>query len=284
MSTILVLGGTGLLGDAVTRRLLADDFDVRLLARDPDRAAARFGNIVDIVPGDATDADAVKGAAAGCDGIHISVSGPADQASAKAVAAAAPDAGVQRITYLSGSTVAQQHRWFPMVAHKLAAEHALHACTVPETILCPTWPMEQLPRFVRGGRATVIGDQPTPLHWFAADDLGRMVSAAFRTEEAEGRRLYVHGPEPLTMRDALERYCQAEHPDVEVTTMPVETARAAAQASSDTALAFMAELMAYFDQAGELGDAREANQLLGPNTITLDRWLARRREEALVTG
>lgn len=284
MSTILVLGGTGLLGSAVVPRLLLDGFQVRLLAREPARAKAIFDGSVEIVPGDATDVDAVKRAAAGCYGVHISVSGADDQASAEAVAAAAPHAGVRRITYLSGSTVAQQHRWFPMVAQKLAAEQALADCPVPATVLCPTWPMEQLPRFVRGGRATVIGDQATPLHWFAASDLGRMVSEAFRRDEAEGARLYVHGPEGLTIREALERYCQAEHPDVEVDTLPVEAARAAARTSGDAVLGFMAELMAYFDQAGELGDAKEADRILGPNTVTLDEWLARRRDVVPVNG
>ncbi len=36
--TILVVGGTGMLGRRVTRRLLQDGFIVRLLTRDPERA------------------------------------------------------------------------------------------------------------------------------------------------------------------------------------------------------------------------------------------------------
>lgn len=38
MDRILILGGTGLLGEPVARRLQADGFAVRLLARDPDKA------------------------------------------------------------------------------------------------------------------------------------------------------------------------------------------------------------------------------------------------------
>ena len=44
---------------------------------------------------------------------------------AETVAAVAAGKAIQRITYLSGSTVAERHRWFPMVAQKLAAEEAL---------------------------------------------------------------------------------------------------------------------------------------------------------------
>ena len=276
MTTILVLGGTGLLGRPVVERLLLDGFQVRLLARDPEKTRTKVQDSADIVAGDVTLVDDVKQAMEGCQGVHISVGGPADQASAEAVAAVAAGSRIQRITYLSGSTVAEKHRWFPMVAQKLAAEKALRACPVPSTILCPTWPMEQLPRFVREGRATVIGDQPTPLHWFAAADLARMVSNAFRSEEAADTRLYVHGPQALRMGDALERFCRAEHPDIQVTTLPIEAARATARTSGDPMLGFIAEMMAYFDQAGELGDSAEADRLLGPNTITLDRWLEER--------
>lgn len=278
MAKLLVLGGTGLLGRPVVQRLLHDGFDVRVLTRDPAKAGTMFPPPVEIVPGDATRVDDVEQAVIGCDGVHISVSGPADQASAENVASVAPGSDARRITYLSGSTVAEEHGWFPVIAQKLAAEEALRGCPVPSTILCPTWPMEQLPRFVREGHATVIGDQPTPLHWFAAADLARMVSAAFRTEGAAGTRLYVHGPEALPMREALERYCRIEHPGLEVTTVPVAAARAGAKASGDPVLGFIAEMMAYFDRAGELGDSGEADRLLGPNTITLDQWLQERSQ------
>jgi uncharacterized protein YbjT (DUF2867 family) len=280
MTTILVLGGTGLLGRPVVERLLADGSGVRVLARDPARAHTLLPSAVEVIAGDATSRDDVTRAAAGCAGIHLSVGGPAELASAENAAAVAPGLGVKRITYLSGSTVDERNAAFPMVAAKLAAERALAAGAVAWTVLRPTWPMEQLPRFVRDGRATIIGEQATPLHWFAADDLARMVSAAFRVEAAAGKRLYVHGPEALTMREALERYCRAEHPGVEVTVMPIDAARAAARATGNAMLGFMADLMAYFDRAGELGDSAEADRLLGPNTVDLDGWITRRREIA----
>lgn len=281
MPTILVLGGTGLLGRPVVDRLDADGFDVRVMTRDPASAATLLPTSVELIDGDATTTDAIRAAVAGCEGVHLSVSGPAELPAVENVAAAAPDHGVKRILYLSGSTVAPHNAGFPMVDQKLAAERALRDCPVPTTILCPTWPMEQLPRFVRHGRATIIGDQRTPLHWFAAEDLARMVSAAFKTKTAADTRLYVHGPEALTMKAALQRYCLAEHPGVEVATLPIATARAAAEAAGDAVLAFMTELMAYFDRAGELGDSGEADRLLGPNTVSLDRWLARRQRAVI---
>lgn len=279
MNKILVLGGTGLLGEPAARRLQADGFRVRLLARDPERAAAKLGDSFEIVPGDVSETTALEAAMTGCDGVHISVGGPADQISAENVAALAPKLGVQRIAYLSGATVKDENTWFPMVGQKVAAEKAIMASGVPYTILCPTWPMEQLPRFVREGRAMVIGEQATPLHWFAAADLARMVAAAFRQDAAANKRLYVHGPDGFTMPEALERYRRAIHPEIDpVTVMPIEAARNAAAATGNQVLAFMAEMMAYFDQAGEGGDPTEANRLLGTPETTLDAWIAGREK------
>lgn len=38
----------------------------------------------------------------------------------------------------------------------------------------------------------------------------------------------------------------------------------------------VAEMMAYFDQAGELGSPEEANPILGPPTTTIDEWIRTR--------
>jgi uncharacterized protein YbjT (DUF2867 family) len=277
MKTILILGGTGLLGAPVTRRLQADGFRVRLLARDPEKAGGMFEGI-EIVPGDVGDIASLERAMEGCSGVHISVGGPVDQISAENTAALAPRLGLERITYVSGATVSEENGWFPMTAQKLAAEKAIRACGVPYTIFCPTWPMEQLPRFARGGQPLLIGNQPTPNHWFAADDMARMVSAAYQTEAAANRRLFVHGPEAITMLEALERYCRLFHPEVEsVPVMPIEAARASAESTGNQMLSFFAELMAYFGKVGEPGDPTEANQLLGAPATTLDAWMAQRQ-------
>jgi uncharacterized protein YbjT (DUF2867 family) len=104
-----------------------------------------------------------------------------------------------------------------------------------------------------------------------------MVSQSYQTADAANRRFYVHGPEAWTMAEAIERYCAALHPAIEqVAVIPVETARAQAAATGDNTLGFMAEMMAYFDQAGELGSPEEANRILGPPTITLDTWIRAR--------
>ncbi len=282
VNKILVLGGTGLLGAPVARRLQTDGCKVRLLARDPEKAAAMFDESFEVIAGDVTEVTSLQVALTGCDGVHISIGGPAELASAQNVATLAPRLGLKRITYISGATASEENRWFPLTAQKLAAEEAIRACGVPYTIFCPTWPMEMLPRYARGGQPLMIGDRPLSVHWFAADDLAGMISTAYQHEGAANRKLFVHGPEAITTVEALERYCQAFHPDVEsVPLMPIQAARATAASTGNQMLGFFAELMAYFEKVGEMGDPAEANALLGTPTTKLDAWIAQRKRNTL---
>jgi len=275
---VLVLGGTGLLGAPVVCRLRADGFTVRVLTRDPDKARRTFDDSIEVVAGDVNDRASLAPAFEGCWGVHVSIAGPLEQESAEAAAVLAQERGLSRIGYVSGSTVDERNRWFPMVAQKLEAERAVAASGVAWTVFRPTWPFETLARFVRGGKATVIGRNPTPYHWFAADDFARMVSAAYRTDEAAGKRLYVHGPEAILMRGALDRYRAALHPEIaSVSTLPVWLGRIIATVTRNEMLRFACELMAYFERVGEPGDPTEANRLLGAPTTTLDAWLAVRK-------
>jgi len=279
---ILVLGGTGMLGQPVARRLKADGYQVRVLARDVEKAKKLFDGAFEIVPGDVTDVGSLEKGLAGCSGVHISVGGAVDQLSAENVAALAPKLELERITYISGATAFEQNRWFPVTEQKLNAEKAIRECGVPYTVFCPTWPMEQLPRFARQGQPFLIGKQPKPVHWFAAEDLARMVSAAYQREEAASKRLFVFGPEAMTMKQALERYCRVFHPDGKpVSVMPIWSAKVMAVLTRNQGLKFAGDLMAYFNKIGEMGDPAEANHLLGAPMITLDDWVKQRQTETV---
>jgi NADH dehydrogenase len=271
---ILVLGGTGMFGVPTAHHLKADGFQVRLLARDTEKARKPFGEAFEIVQGDVTDLARLEKAMQDCYGVHISVGGPVDQLSAENVSALAPKLGVERITYISGATVAEQNRWFSMVAQKLDAEKALQNCGVPYTIFCPTWPMEQIVRFARDGKPSLIGKQPLPVHFFAAADLARMVSKAYQLEEAQDKRFSIYGPEAVTMKTALERYCAKFHPEVEkISVMPIWMAKLLGTLTGNEMLKFASSLMGYFDKTPETGDPAEANEILGAPTTTLDAWM-----------
>lgn len=107
----LVLGATGYLGGRLVPRLLTGGYRVRVLARDARRVTAfDWGSRVEIVEGDAADADAVRRAVQDVDVLYYLVHSmgagkgfeSADRVAAQTVARAAAEAHVGRIVYLGG--------------------------------------------------------------------------------------------------------------------------------------------------------------------------------------
>lgn len=62
MQTILVIGGTGMLGLSAVRRLHADGYEVRVLSRSPARARVLLGESCAVVGGDVDDPSSLEAA------------------------------------------------------------------------------------------------------------------------------------------------------------------------------------------------------------------------------
>jgi uncharacterized protein YbjT (DUF2867 family) len=225
--TVLVIGGTGQLGAPVARQLHADGYHVQLLART--LPAARDRDLgLEYVQGDLDDTDALRGALADCAAVHVSVrGGPTAESYDRVehrgparVAELAALASVGRLTYVSHMLAAPDAAAAALRA-KFHAEQAIAASAVPSTSFRPTYFMETLPRQVRGTRAVVLGRQPHPFHMLAATDFARMVARALATPESAGKRLDIHGPEAVTIADALRIYCARLAPGTRVVTRPL---------------------------------------------------------------
>jgi uncharacterized protein YbjT (DUF2867 family) len=247
-----------------------------LLARSPEKARARFGQGFEIVAGDVEDTASLARALPGCAGVHISLRDGGDpdleRRGVLNVARAAANAGVRRVTYLSGSTVSEANRWYAGTEAKWPAEAALREGGVPYTIFRASSFMESLARYVRGNRASYIGVQPHPWHWVAAADFARMVAKAFTDPRSANKTLYVHGPQALTMREALETYCRLAHPTLNVSGLPLWLASLMARLFRVKELAEALPFIRYTEKVREGGDPAEANTLLGAPTTTLEQW------------
>jgi uncharacterized protein YbjT (DUF2867 family) len=155
--TILVAGGTGLLGEPVARQLLADGFQVRLLVRDRRKARSRLGEGFAYVEGDVEDGAAVDRAVRGCAGVHVSLGAGdpqridrVEREGTARLAAAAARHGVARLSYLTGSLIHQEYgEKIPEHRAKLMAEEAIRRSGVPYVFFRPTYFIDNLPRHVQ---------------------------------------------------------------------------------------------------------------------------------------
>lgn len=269
---ILVLGGTGMLGRPAVHYLINKGHAVRLLTRNVEKTRHMFGESVEIAEGTATNKDDIRAALAGYDAVHINLPPATEYAAMQHVIDLAAGR-LNRITYVSATTLREEDRWFDRVDVKMRTEELLQGSGIQHVIFCPTWVMETLPNFINGNWAIVVcGKNPPALHFFAAADFGRMVAASYEDDRALGKRLFVYGPEAITLADAMERYAAACYPKARVMRWKLWQARLVATLIRNESLAEVTKLIAFLDVAGEHGDPSEANALYGAPTITLDEW------------
>jgi uncharacterized protein YbjT (DUF2867 family) len=271
-SRILILGGTGMLGRPVVDCLTNNGHKVRILTRTVEKTQNMFGDTVEIAEGSAINNDDIRAALAGIDAVHINLSPETEYAAMQHVIDLA-EGQLARISYVSATTLSEENRWFERVDVKMRTEELLRKSGIQHVIFCPTWVMETLQNFINGSWAVVVlGNNPPALHFFAAADFGRMVAASYEDQRGFGKRLYVYGPEAITLAEAMERFAASCHPEARVMRWKLWQARLAAKLLRNKSLAEVTELIAYLDEAGEHGDPSEANTLYGAPAITLDEW------------
>jgi NADH dehydrogenase len=215
---ILVAGGTGTLGTEVVRLLTGRGEAVRVLARDPARAAY-VPEGVEIVAGDVRDPATLAAAVAGCATVLSAVHGFAgpgrsspesvDRDANLALIRAAAAAGAEHLVLVSVLDAGPDH---PMSLHraKHAAEQALKVSGLAWTIVRPgpfleTWVGIVGAKLGANGPALVFGPGRNPIAFVSARDVAGVVDLAVRDPSLRGQVLEVTGPEQLSFTQLADR-------------------------------------------------------------------------------
>ena len=277
--TILIIGGTGMLGKPVAQQLKADGFNVRLLARNPEKAKKLLGDGYELMQGDVDNEASLRAALTGVDGVHISLKGGPTEAdfermdhfAVRDIARIAKEKNVGRVTLISAYAVSEEKADTPESRSKVRGEAALKSSGVPYTIFRCSWFMETLPLFVQGKNISLIGNQIHPLHWIAVEDYARMISKSYQTNETLNKDLYIFGPEAYTMGDAMKIYSQ--HTGVKVAPISTTMLSVLGTLTFNAEWKGMAVLMKHYENWGEDGSPDEANRLLGAPQVYLMDWI-----------
>ena len=218
---VLVAGGTGRLGTLVVERLVAQGRHVRVLTRDPQRAA-HLPAAVEVVEGDVRRQGDVERATAGA-GVVVSAvhgfAGPGkvspdsvDRLGNANIIASAEGAGSE-VILLSVVGAGADHP-MELFRAKHAAEQRLIGSTVPWTIVgamafLELWATIMGDSVRKGGKALVLGRGTNPINFVAVDDVAAYVELAVCDRACRGRRIDVGGPENVTFDDLAGRIARA---------------------------------------------------------------------------
>jgi len=284
ISKVLVIGGSGMIGTPVTERLIVAGYDVAIGVRRTERAASLTRSGAKAIAIDVTRPDTLPLALAGFDAVQLILpSGPrfedcfrVEANGAKAVAEAAKQAGIKRISYLSGASNLTADHHFPPVRAKWNAENSIKESSVPFTIWRAGWFIETLTRLVRAGVIGMPGRGMAAAHWLAASDFGDMVANAFATNQAEGKTLFAFGPELVSLRDAVRVFRDICYPGRLILSAPIPLLLSATRLVGAHEAWFGAQMLRFLEVEPEFGDSTEARRIVGSAKITIKEWCQRR--------
>jgi NADH dehydrogenase len=225
--TVAVAGGSGFVGGGIAAELDARGHRVIVLSRHGNAARGPLPDRVEVRPADVSREDGLVEALAGVNALVIALAfrnspmeAPrrgqtfmeVDAGGTERLVAAAQQAGVKRLVYLSGAGAAPdaKRHWFRA---KWRAEEAIRGSGLGWTIIRPTWifgPRDvSLNRFIGFARQLQFvpmtnfgGQQLAPVF---IDDIGRLAADSLVDPAADEQVFEVGGPETLSMRQIIAR-------------------------------------------------------------------------------
>lgn len=235
---ILVAGGTGTLGSAIVDRLVAQRRAVRVLTRNPARAA-RWAGSVEAVQGDLRDAPSLQRACAGA--THVMTTANAfigrgaesvsavDEQGNRHLIDAAKAAGVRQFVFTS-ALLPETYRRIDYFAAKFATEDYLRASGLVWTILRPTafmdtWAALIGAPLVTSGKTTIFGAGATPANFVAVDNVAGVAVLTIDDPRAVNAVVEVVGPENLTLDQVADVFERVTGRTGKRTYMPVPVMR-----------------------------------------------------------
>lgn len=208
---ILLTGVTGKTGGATAAALIEMGVPFRALVRDAQKAAALQDAGVELVVGDAGDADVVRKALEGCDKAGLILPNFKEQEEIEMqFADLCKEAGVRHLVKLS-SLEAMAEAKSPIPAFHWRVEEHIRASGLDWTMIKPNFFMDN---FLAGaftikndGKFSLpMGDGATVM--MSCKDIGLAMATVLAGEGHEGRDYKISGPELLSFHDVAAQFSE----------------------------------------------------------------------------
>jgi uncharacterized protein YbjT (DUF2867 family) len=294
---LLVTGGTGFVGPAVVRALMRHGHDVRLLARKPQDADVRElqGEGAEVVQGDMTDAESLRKAVEGQEGIVHLVAvrqGPRAlfervmEQGTRDLVAAAKEAGVRRFVLMSALGLNDETKdLVPYYHAKWEQEREVERSGIDHVVFRPSFIFGRgggiLPTFAKLARLTPVtpitgaGTQRIQPIWI--EDVAEFFARAVDEPAASNRTFDLGGPDAVSWNEfwrRLKETLRVRRPSVH---MPMWFMRANAVVTERLPgnIPLTRYLLKMLEAGDNTGDVRPAVETFGVSLVPLDEQLRR---------
>jgi uncharacterized protein YbjT (DUF2867 family) len=238
---ILIIGASGFLGGEVTKQLLSEGKQVRLLVRIPSKVEDLQQAGAEVIQGDLIDPPSLVRACQGVDRVLAAAhsllgkgrykSEAVDDTGHRALIDAAKAAGVVHFVYMSMLGVSPDHP-FDFARRKYSVEEYLKASGLSYTILRPSWYMEQNVHLFNGksiletGKTSLLGRGTKRRNFVSAHDVAQFAVRALIDPRLKNRTLDIGGPQNVTNNQVAELYGKMIGVTPKINHMPSFMARA----------------------------------------------------------
>jgi len=270
---ILVTGATGQQGGAVARALLAKGQKVRVMTRNPEKAASLAKAGAEVVQGDLTNQAILQMALRGVHGV-FAMSTPfeagmeAEVRQGIMLADAAKQAGITHYVYTSVGS-AHRNTGIPHFESKWKVEQHIRQIGLPATILRPVWFMENFTTFAKPSAEGILMVPMKPsrkLAMVALKDIGAFGAAAFlRPKDFLGQAIDLAGDD-LTMPETAALLTKALGRPIRFQEFQMEQAEAAMGHD-------LATMFRWFNEVGYAIDIPALTQQFGMPLTTFAEWI-----------
>ncbi len=228
MTKVLVTGATGNVGSQVVQELRGRGVSIRAFVRNPDRAAEKLGEGIELAVGDFSDTASLHRALEGVDHLFLtSADSPQKVEHETAVIDAAAAAGVWRIVKLSTLGAKGGSPLPPFDWHGHIEQH-LWRSEVPAVVLRSTFFMSNLFASAEAIRHTGKLFAPADgakIAMIDPRDVAAVVAVVLTTDGYEGQTYKLTGPEAITYEHIAEELSAATGRPIEFVDVPDEAAR-----------------------------------------------------------
>ena len=293
-----IIGATGKLGVPVTRYLLQLGFQVKIIARNVEKAQSYFGKekAVTIVHGDLQDESSLRAALKGTAYLYLHLSTmttdvnipfSAEREGVANLLKAADRNSIRHILMISGlgafqpnGDSSQGSGFVPNIIRR-QGQHLLKESGIPYTILHCSYVMDSFLAYQRNGSYPLIGAPEHSMYFINLYDYSRQLARAAGNPKAFNKEYPIQGKEGLKHLDAAKTFLGIYSPKAKVQVMPSWLINIMALFIKD--MKFVKHMAKYFGSSRErfLAEQFHTYQDLGEPELSLKDYAQKVKYEGI---
>jgi uncharacterized protein YbjT (DUF2867 family) len=284
IQSVAFIGGTGKLAVPVVQLLAENDFKVRAIVRNLEKAKRLLPENVELVLGNLNNYKSIEDGLKNMDAVDINLSTETtrldlpfyeEREGIETIVKAAQKNSLKHI-YKIGALGA-----YPQATHitaempvpnkiRIEGQKFIKQSGINHTIFDPTMFIDNIPNQIKGKTIEWVGNAPTNFYWITANDYAKQVLNAINNPKAINKHYAIQGLTGLSPQEAFKLFIENYDKSLKVKSFPLWLVKAIGLFSPK--MKFIGHMFTYFDQTPDPFYAQETWDELGKPTTTVQEF------------